>query len=160
MASGVRCGQCRGARPGSPHPFLAIPLQPLILPAHSIAQSSLIGLHSRLPSPTARPSMTFPGHELLLSGAHHPSLDCYPYPGTLCCARSASSAYRTVRLRGPRSRALSGRRFRRFVTRTYAYSGLVNSALAGWGHVGRNDVPVHVVVEVNDVGFAGLNQCR
>ncbi len=33
---------------------------------------------------------------------------------------SASSTYHTVRLRGPLSRASSGRRFRRFVTRTYA----------------------------------------
>ena len=35
---------------------------------------------------------------------------------TLRFARSASSAYPTVRLRGPPSRALSGQPFRRFVT--------------------------------------------
>ena len=56
----------------------------------------------------------FPGHELLLSGAHPPSLDCHPcsrsillpmYPVcTLRCTPSASSTYRTVRLRGPLSR--------------------------------------------------------
>ncbi len=89
MASGVRSGHCRGARLRSccpANPFLARPLQPLIarLPDHSIALTERAHLKHLSLGFHHKPHLFFhgispaPGHELLLSGGHPPSLDCYP----------------------------------------------------------------------------------